>query len=456
MQSMGGAQIALGGDMSLALSNPAGLGFYNRSEFSLSPALEFHNSASTYLGELSNDSRTKFNFNQIGVSFDLKPDEESEYKGGAFAITITRINDFYNNYTIEGTNTETSIIDSFLQQANGGTTSQFGGNDLLSLSYYNYLIGPESILTPPGADDLYFTDATGIPDQRERISTEGSQYQWSFSYGGNVSDRFYFGAGLGIVDLNYSSYRSYSESFTVDPLDNIQINEDLSISGTGINGTVGLIIKPVPFINIGASFISPTYYGLDDNYAADLSTNWNNFFYEDAIDGDTLLNNLYSETDLLVSDYNLTTPWRFNGGVAFFIGKQGFITADVEYIDYTQARLNTSLFSMRDDNKAIEEYATSSINVRAGAEFRVNVLRLRAGYANYSSAQGALNPVDGNSNVFTGGLGVRLSDYYFDMGLVHNRIKQAYSPYLLENATIPVADIKSNNTKLMFTLGFNF
>ena len=119
-------------------------------------------------------------------AFRVNPKEEGPYKGGAFAITFTRINDFYNNYTIEGINNETSIIDSFIEQANGATTDQFGGNDLVSLSYFNYLIGPESILTPPGPDDVYFTDVTGIPLQRERISTEGAQNQWSFSYGGNL------------------------------------------------------------------------------------------------------------------------------------------------------------------------------------------------------------------------------------------------------------------------------
>jgi hypothetical protein len=46
IQAMGGAQVALGGDYSSALSNPAGLGMYNRSEVTFSPALNFYNSDS--------------------------------------------------------------------------------------------------------------------------------------------------------------------------------------------------------------------------------------------------------------------------------------------------------------------------------------------------------------------------------------------------------------------------
>ncbi|NNF34039.1 MAG: long-chain fatty acid transporter, partial [Saprospiraceae bacterium] len=307
-----------------------------------------------------------------------------------------------------------------------------------------------------GPDDIYFTDVDGIPLQIETIRNKGSQYQWSFSYGGNVNDLLYFGLGLGIVDLNYRSERVYSESFVVDPLFETELTEVLEIGGTGVNGTIGFILKPAPFINIGASFISPTYYGLDDTYTADMYADWNNYLYEDAIDGDTLLNFVSSQTDILISDYNLTTPWRLNGGVAFFIGKIGFITADVEYIDYSTVKLNSNLFSMGDDNEAIKQMASAVVNFKTGAEFRINALRLRAGYANYSTAQGTLDPLEGNSNVFTGGLGIRLNKFYIDLGVVHNQLSQSYAPYLIEQGVTPVADITSNNTKMMLTMGFNF
>jgi len=37
IMGMGGVQTSLGGDYSSALSNPAGLGMFNRSEFTISP-----------------------------------------------------------------------------------------------------------------------------------------------------------------------------------------------------------------------------------------------------------------------------------------------------------------------------------------------------------------------------------------------------------------------------------
>ena len=48
VQALGGAQVALGGDFSTALSNPAGLGFYNRNEFSITPGFTAVNASGNY------------------------------------------------------------------------------------------------------------------------------------------------------------------------------------------------------------------------------------------------------------------------------------------------------------------------------------------------------------------------------------------------------------------------
>src|SRR5690349_20056358 len=50
IQALGGSQVALGGDYSSSISNPAGLGMYNRSEVTLSTGLNFYNTESLYKG----------------------------------------------------------------------------------------------------------------------------------------------------------------------------------------------------------------------------------------------------------------------------------------------------------------------------------------------------------------------------------------------------------------------
>jgi len=455
IQSMGGVQVALGGDLSSALSNPAGLGFYNRSDFSISPLMSLQSSSVDYLGNATVDSRNQFSITNIGVALQNNAENNDSFLSGTFAITLTRINDFNSNYSLFGTNDQTSIIDSYLEQANGQNTEQFGGNDILSLSYDNYLIGPKSILTPPGPEDEYFTDVTGIPNQNDQIQTAGKQNQWSISYGGNFSDKFYFGLGLGIVSLTYESKRIYTETFNSDPLLDLQLVESLFINGTGVNGTLGFIYRPVDEFRLGFSVITPTLYGIEDTYDATMEGNWNNFLYEDAINGDILLNFVNSETDILISNYSLTTPMKLNGGLAYFFGKNGFISFDVTYTDHTQTSMRTDDFSMKDDNQAIKNVAQSALNIKVGGEYRIQNIMLRLGYANVKNAYETDQAIYNGGNVYTGGIGYRKNAFYADAGLIFSQYNQEYSPYSLSSTT-PTADVSNSITRIMLTLGTNF
>src|SRR5712664_957975 len=66
IQAMGGSQVALGGDYSSSFSNPAGLGFFNRSEATFSLGTNFYNSNSSFFVNSptvtsSTDSKSNFN-----------------------------------------------------------------------------------------------------------------------------------------------------------------------------------------------------------------------------------------------------------------------------------------------------------------------------------------------------------------------------------------------------------
>src|SRR5688572_19346496 len=80
IQAMGGAQISLGGDFSSALSNPAGLGMYNRSEITFSSAFNTYSTDSEHLGTKSDDSKNVFNIPGFSVVFHM-PREKNGFWG---------------------------------------------------------------------------------------------------------------------------------------------------------------------------------------------------------------------------------------------------------------------------------------------------------------------------------------------------------------------------------------
>jgi hypothetical protein len=469
MQSLGGAQISLGGDYSSALSNPAGLGMYNRSEFTFSMANTFSTTDVNYLGTSSSDSHSKFNIPGLSLvlHYGNEDDNESGFLGGSFAITLTRINDINQQYSYSGSNRESSIIDYFIEDANARASDNpdemlRGGREfysLTALAYNNYLLdafddgnggyGYGSVLSK----DPNFPDEVRSVDQQETIRRKGAQYQWSIAYGANFSDKFFAGAALGISTLRYKLTQTFEESnfdfssdATYDPVNSFRMQEDLDIQGTGVNFTLGLIYRPVDFMQVGASFVTPTSYQLTDNYSARLESDWSDEpdVFED-----------FDEP--VLSEYSLRTPSKFSAG-ATFLSKYGFITADVEFVNYGKAKYssNTSGISYSADNGDIKSAYGSVTNYRVGAEFRHDIFRARAGYNLMADPYLTNDDVDRKIQSISFGLGVRLKNFYTDVAFITSKMDGERTPYSASGLPEPIATQKFKTSNVVLTAGFTF
>jgi long-subunit fatty acid transport protein len=518
IQAMGGAQVALGGDFSSALSNPAGLGMYNRNEFTITPAFSLQNSSSTYttsefdakgniIPTIFNSSSSSSNVSLPGLSIVFgsnKNDEKAPFLGGTFAITLNRINDFNGGFEYKGQNNGSSLIDYFLTVSNGKdrTKDQFnpkfdpnrnpeGKGDNVNtpayLGYNNYLIGPARNAN----DTLYFTDVTGRPLQSEVIKTSGAQNQWSISYGANFNDKIFLGAGLGIISVRYSYDKTYKENYEGQVFqspcnscfNNFQLKESRSSKGSGINLTLGALFKPLDFVQFGVSYVTPTAYQLEDTYMASMTSSWNNFdYYADpnkpsppSTRPPPLNNVTFSTEDTDPNNptdpvnYALSTPSRFTLGTAIFIPKKGFITADVELINYSKASTSSfseQLYSLnidadRDVNNAVRNRFKSVTNIRIGAEYRIKKFRLRAGY-NFMGDPYLRKPTNRinysltDMSSITGGIGYRETKFYIDLAVVNTSGNGYYLPYDVDERINPKLNYLNSSTRIMFTIGFPF
>jgi hypothetical protein len=460
MQSLGGAQISLGGDYSSSLSNPAGLGMYNRSEFAITPGFHLGNSSSEYLNTSTDATRSNLFLPGIGVTFYTDFNTTRGFLGGAFSISFNRVNDFNQNISYEGVNNDNSIIDYFIEQAWGSTINQFDSNGSLyntptHLAYNNYLIGPSTVIDPDADPTTYFTDVLGIPFQAETIQTRGGQNQWSFSYGVNFSDRLFLGAGVGLTSLRYESSKSYREAFQNEPLLDLHLKENLEIKGSGINATIGMIYRPIDIIQFGFAATTPTHYELTDVYTSTMSSNWDNFMY----DPSTVLNYVEDTNDPLTSEYVLNTPGKVSMGVTGFIGKFGFISADIERVNYSNAKYKSgeNFIEFDGENDAINSLYQPVYNLRFGAEARIDKFRVRAGYNHMPEPfKATQNNADRTLQSFTGGLGYRDAKFYIDLAAAYRLSKTPYRPYTVNNLASPLVINNLENTNFIVTLGFPF
>ena len=463
IQAMGGAQISLGGDISLAASNPAGLGMYNRSEVALTLGTLATQNTADYFDNRTQTNQSRVNIPSFGLAFSSS--KQGAVVSGTFGVSFTRLNDFNSRMVYSGQNSNSSLIDYFIEDATGQPPTQFSfpvpagvrdnSNSLTRLAYDNYLIGEASILSPPGPDTDYFTDVLSIPLQEEEIQTRGGQNQWSFGYGVNVKDRVFLGGSLGIVSLTYESQKTFREDFVNEPLSFFELRENLDIRGSGVNINFGAIARPVDFIQVGLSLSTPTWYSLSENYNASMFSQWKNFEYLPGL----FLNDESSELDPIFTDYSLRSPWRLRVGSSFFIGKSGFVTVDVEQVNFAKAKYssNTLGVDFSADNEDIRNAYQSTTTIRAGGEFRHEKFRFRAGYFYmpdpYRNEQNGINQ---KRTGFTGGIGYRSSPVYVDLAAVFSQQSFGYRPYTVNLPTNPLATIGQSGTQVMVTVGYTF
>jgi len=466
IQGIGGASVALGGDLSSISSNPAGLGFFNRSVFTLTPSLDFSTADSKFTipdqnfkGSAEESFRNNFNFSNIGtvINFTKGDYTNDKFKGGSLGISLNRLNGFNLERNYEGINDYNSILDSFLGNVGQTPTGDLGGYE--AGAFDQYLINPT--FDANGNIDGYDSFVAGFPVQTESIKESGSHYQLNVAWGGNYDDRLYFGGGMGIQILNYQLRRTYLEDqFEPAPfLNSITVFDDLQVRGAGIDFNFGTIVRPADFLTLGVSYTSPSFISMDEENFFDVSANWKGgtTVTEADDDGNDTEVDISSidpyQSDLFVSEYRLRTPSKIAVGTSIFVGKSGFITGDFEFIDYSNANINSSDFSESADNAAIENTYTSVMNIRVGGEYRIDNIRLRAGYALFPSPYKDSDLQDRTNLTF--GFGYRTSDYFLDFAVVNSETTSLYTPYdIATDQPVVASDIK--NTSVSVTFGLTF
>lgn len=472
---VGGAQVALGGDFSSALSNPAGLGMYNRSEFTITPGLSFQNNSSTYFGAKTTEQKDVFHLPGLSLVLHHETDRESGFLGGSFAVTMSRINNLNRDFRYSADNNQNSMIDYFLLDADGLTPESMlwpddeppGANffTLTALAYNNYLM--EDV---PAGSTSYRSVLSPLDEEVRTVRQEeinearGAQTQWSISYGANFDDKVFLGAGLGLISLRFEPRQFFTESnfrFSLDPgyqpLDFFQTDESYDITGSGVNFSLGAVYRPINFLQVGASFVSPTYYSIIDYYTARIDSYWFHFDDPDFPNSFPSQPEVYEEFgEPLISEYRITTPLKFNTGIAF-ISKYGFITTDVEFVNYGRARYRAVERgdSFTGENDAIKGEYKNVINYKVGAEFRYDLYRLRAGFNYMADPYRVHTDIDRSIKTFTAGAGIRTRSFFADLAAMLSSFDQTRLPYFVDGPD-PVAFQTFKTTTLLLTLGFTF
>jgi len=459
---VGGTQWSLGGDVTSLTGNPAGLGFFQSSEASISLGLDNWGIDTEYLNQSKSFSTSKFslpNLSFVGAN-PKGPLERGAFKGGAWGFSIQRIANFSSEFgyysDVPG---QSSILDFYLDDSFGVAESQIESRGLTGLAYQTYQINPitknpdGSTISNPKSYDSF---VLGLPFQDENISQKGSASQLNFGYGANFNHKLFVGGSLGIRSLEFTSEKVYNEEFADQPLINSSLNERLFINGTGVNLNLGLIYKPIDYVNLGFVLQTPTWYAMNEEYEANMTANYDNYFFKEE---NITLGTESAASDIFLSNYGLYTPLKVGAGATFFFGKYGFLSADIDWMDYSAARISSRDFNEGPDNQVIQTTYTSTFNYRLGGEAKINQFRLRGGYG-YMGSPFLNSSSDQGTQSLSGGIGYKFKSASFDFSLVNQQYTSLYRSYqvLDQNGFNygPLTQVKHSITSGIITVGVNF
>lgn len=482
--AMGGAYTSLGADAASMSINPAGLAMYKSSEVSISPGIRLGSTTTGYTGSLLEQKNNTSKF-VIGSLAGI-------YNSGnmTFGVGYNRLADYDSKSLSYGSSQQRSITDMFGMQVTGIDSKYLGipENDIYRV-FYDYppvlwgaILGYQTgaIANSSSAKNYGSTLAAGALVSPSLARTiEGSLDEVTFSGAYNHDDKFYFGLTIGVQNLSYSKFDSYSElaEDTGTPtLDEVIHNRELHLNGSGVNFKFGVTVRPVEWFRVGVSYHSPTWTAINE----EASENMTSYFFDEPNKG------YFSDTPLYTSSYNVHSPSRLLGGLSFTVARRAIFSFDYKRTWYNGMRFENSFheggYRPEVTATAVDNYnaiadnmssdgminlnsivksqygATNTMNV--GAEWNVvGGMFLRAGYLYQDSPYKDSSLKDfGKLSQISAGLGFRNRNMSFDIAYVNSQTKQLPYQYYAYQDYAPEGAVTTKNVvdNIILTIGFRF
>jgi hypothetical protein len=424
---MGGAMSALGADISVIVTNPAGIGLFRSHDLSLSFGFNKNVTNSNLGGTEVKDERTRASFDQLGFVYSTKIGNKTDLRYFNIGFNYHKMANFNRQFSSRGNLNGSSLswqmqdmmlgtgayqnqasYDALLDAENPYTSSAYYGTPFLgSMGVRTGLV--DDVTGNDGSFGMMgWNGASGDYYSRE----EGGINAYDFNLSFNVQDRFYFGATLGVYDVNYSRYSSYYETVLDDKgNDNgsFQLNNWFTTDGAGLDLKLGVIVRPMEYspFRIGFAVHTPIWYSLNDRYTATLGTDILAFpekYTEN-------LSDYYAPDASYLLEYQLATPWKFNVSMGTTFSNVLAVDAEYEFANYAKARYkDAGGYDLAAANGAVDKYLKNVHTFRIGMEAKFTPqFSFRAGY-NYVTS-----PIADNSARYVPNLSTNKADYiWFD------------------------------------------
>ena len=491
--AMGGAFGALGGDLSVISTNPAGLGVYRSSDLSGTFDFSKVNTSANWAGLSTEMNKTRFSPTNFAFSLYF-PTSSNSINNWSFGFSYNRLKNYKRSYKMSNNGQPYSMADVAAWRANGISLSDLTLTDRND-PYKNRnlagdwlpILGFESGMFDHftgGAAEYQSSFGWNTDGQWEidsptsstlRVNENGFMDEYNFGFGLNISNSVFLGASISVASIDYR-YSSFYEDFfkSSHATDYLYLENRLNTKGTGISANLGVLMN-FDMIRLGVAYNSPRYYEMTDYYSAWAGTEitgYENPFMENSTPDDT-----YSE-------YRFQTPdkWIFSGAV--ILGQTALISVDYELMKYSKMFYSERNGEIVNDvtNNFIKDDYIASHTLKIGGELKATPrFALRAGYMMQTSPmrnQLANNHVEvfpagtiphftataKPTHYLTAGLGFRFTpNFYMDLAYIYRYNKSnayAFSNAYKNETTAAIyaepARLITKSNRFALTFGYKF
>lgn len=472
----GGVMGSLGGDITAAHVNPAGLGLFKTNEFVFSPNFNINRNKFNYRGTDTAHQRNAISYGTSGWVFGIPHGKGEKWASSAFSISVNQLASYNNRVNYKGINNYSSFSEQYLEElANDGANAHAAEWNYIngaSLAWWTWLID-----TSNNAAGETIGFQTRVPDgltvnQEKDVTTRGGFHEIALGFAGNMEDRLYIGGSLNIPLVFYSRDLRFKETdmsgITNNDFNYFEYTQKFNSFGIGVGAKLGFIYKPREYWRLGFALHTPQFINFRDKLRAEMTTDTEGF---KGVISQT--SNELNDNNPVKGKYNLLTPWRAIASASYVFRElsdtrkqRAFLSADIEFVNYRGAR-----FSAVDDdeegedetlkryykvvNGAIKSTYKPNVNFRLGGELKLHTWMLRLGGAYYGSPYKD-KQLKANRILATGGIGYRNKGYFIDLSYAHTFMKDVDMPYRLIDKDNTFAMHTGSKGNVALTVGFKF
>ncbi|HEA30519.1 MAG TPA: transporter [Leeuwenhoekiella sp.] len=459
--AVSGAFGALGGDLSALNNNPASSAIFTESFASVTGTVDSYDNDGYYFNGITSTDDNDFSFNQLGGVFVLNNyNTQSKWKKLSFSVNYDRMQDFDNNYIASGIS-DNSIADYFLGNAQGFRLADLSvldgentddayfniGQDLGYQAQQGFL-GYQAFIINPVEDTDDNTNyvsniANGNFDQEYNYTSTGYNGKINFNVATQYGENLYLGLNLNSHFIDYEVQTLFFEDNDNggSGINSLTFTNNLEALGNGFSFQLGGIYQASPSWRLGVSYDSPTWFTIEEKTRQSLSSNGDDGVYVVAPD----IVNVFER-------YNLKTPSRATGSIAYIFNNVGFLSFDYSFQDFSNIEYKSnsvSDFNTQNDNISNELAVVSTY--RLGGEYRAGAWSFRGGYR-FETSPYEDHFSQGDLTSFSAGLGYSFGAARLD--IAYSRASQEMNARLYEGDFTNTAFIDQVNSNLTATLSF--